>query len=126
MFQTNKNMQLTSAQQLTHEPANAAQQGKPKRRADEVWHCREYWTGDSRYGQFTNGDGYHYFEIKGSGIIVKALEYYETDDGEEHSSEVPELIGINWFGFFGFEDDELLETVPEHEFAYIEGLMKKS
>ena len=57
---------------------------------------------------------------------LEAEEADRNDDGEEHSSEVPELIGINWFEFFGFEDDELLETVPEHEFAYIEGLMKKS
>lgn len=117
-------MHLSSAQQLNHEATNSGK-AKPKRHAEEIWHCREYWTGDSRDGQFTNGDGYHYFEMKGGGTITKALEYYETDDGEEHSTEVPELVGINWFEFFGFEDDELLEIVPEHEFAYIEGLMKK-
>lgn len=118
-------MMFSSAQALTHEQALA---GKPRpvRRPDEIWHCREYWSGDSRDGQFTNGDGYHYFEMKGSGLIIKALEYYETDDGEERSTEVPELIGINWFEFFGFDDDELLENVPEHEFAYVEGLLKKT
>ena len=118
-------MILKSAQPCNHEPS-ANVKLKPVRKPDEVWHCREYWTGDSRDGQFTNGDGYHYFEMKGSGVIIKALEYYETDDGEEHTTEVPELVGINWFEFFGFEDDELLETVPEHEFAYVEGLMKKA
>jgi hypothetical protein len=118
-------MTFKSAQPLTHEHSEGAK-ALPVRRPDEVWHCREYWTGDSRDGQYTNGDGYHYFEMKGSGIITKALEYYETEDGEERSTEVPELVGINWFQFFGFEDDELLEDVPEHEFAYIEGLLKKA
>ena len=99
--------------------------GKPSRDAQEVWHCREYWSGDSRDGQYCNGDGYHYFEMKGDGIIMKAFEYYETDDGEEKTTELPELVGINWFQFFGFEDDELLETVPEHEFTYVEQLIKK-
>lgn len=93
--------------------------------ADDVWYCREYWNGDSRDGQYTNGDGYHYFRMKGDGIVQSAIEYYETDDGEEHSCDVPELVGINWFEFFGFEDDELLEKVPEHEFVYIEQLVKK-
>lgn len=92
---------------------------------EKTWHCREYWTGDSRDGQYCNGDGYHYFEMKGDGIIAKALEYYETDEGEEKTTELPELVGTNWFEFFGFEDDELLETVAEHEFDYIEQLIKK-
>lgn len=97
------------------------------RNPDEVWHAREYWSGDSRDGQYANGDGYHYFELKGSGLVLRAFEYYETDDGEEHATELAELVGINWFSFFGFEEsDELLETVPEHEFAYVAELAKKS
>ena len=102
--------------------------GLPKARApDEIWYAREYWSGDSRDGQFTNGDGYHYFELKGSGFVLRAYEYYETDDGEEKVAELPELVGIDWFAFFGFEeDDELLEIVPEHEFSYVSDLVKKS
>lgn len=93
---------------------------------DALWYCREYWNGDSKDGQYTNGDGYHYFEMRGDGKITKALEYYETDDGEERAIELPELVGINWYKFFGFDDDdELLESVPEHEFSYIEQLQKK-
>ncbi len=99
---------------------------RKKRKADEVWYCREYWNGDSRDGQYTNGDGYHYFEMKGDGNVLRAFEYYETDDGEEHTTSVPELAGINWFSFFGFDDEELLETVPEHEFNYVEQLIKNS
>ena len=78
----------------------------------------------NRDGQYANGDGYHYFEMKGQGLIIKAIEFYETDDGEEHTTEVPELVGLNWFGFFGFEDDEILEAVSPHEFSYIESLLK--
>lgn len=84
--------------------------------------CREYWTGDSKDGQFTNGDGYHYYEMKGNGDVLDAYEYYETDDGEEHVSHLPELIGVNWFSYFGFEDDELLENVAEQEYEYVRNL----
>lgn len=90
--------------------------------SDQIWYCREYWCGDSKDGQYVNGDGYHYFEMTGDGKILKAFEYYETDDGEEKATELPELVGLNWFGYFGFEDDEILEAVPFHEFNYIEEL----
>ena len=100
---------------------------RTERKEDEIWYCREYWTGDSRDGLYLNGDGYHYFQMRGNGVVQKAVEYYETDESEERSSEVPELIGINWFEFFGFEDEELLEIVPEHEFQYIcEFILKKN
>jgi hypothetical protein len=110
-----------------HEIASSQtdQAKRVSRSSDETWYCREYWNGDSRDGQYSNGDGYHYFEMRGDGVVQKAFEYYETDDGEERTTEVPELVGINWFDFFGFEDEELLESVPEHEFAYIESLLKK-
>lgn len=106
-------------------PQALAETPRVKRDADQVWWCREYWCGDSRDGQYTSGDGYHYFEMKGDGTIVRALEYYETDDSEERTTELQELVGLNWFQFFGFEDEELLEQVSEHEFGYIEGLLKK-
>jgi hypothetical protein len=98
-----------------------------KRGNDEIWYAREYWNGDSKDGIYQNGDGYHYFELKGTGKITRAIEYYETDDGEEHATEISELVGIHWFEFFGFEEaDELLESVPEHEFLYISELMSKN
>ncbi|MEN9808684.1 MAG: hypothetical protein RLZZ488_251 [Pseudomonadota bacterium] len=124
MFKRTQQM-TKSAQPLSHEHTLASA-ARPRRRPDEIWHCREYWTGDSRDGQYTNGDGYHYFEMRGDGVIVKALEYYETEDGEERTNEVPELVGINWYEFFGFDDDELLEDVPEHEFTYVEQLIRKA
>jgi len=100
----------------------------PKARGpQEIWYAREYWSGDSRDGQYINGDGYHYFELKGPGHVLRAVEYYETDDGEERAVDVPELVGIDWFSFFGFEEnDDLLEIVPEHEFGYISDLVKKA
>jgi hypothetical protein len=97
---------------------------RKKRKTDEIWYCREYWNGDSRDGQYLNGDGYHYFEMQGDGQVLKAYEYYETDDGEECTTLVSELVGINWFDFFGFEDEELLEEVPAHEFNDVEQLLK--
>jgi hypothetical protein len=101
---------------------------KPRARlAHEIWYAREYWCGDSKDGMYANGDGYHFFEIKGNGHITKALEYYETDDGEEHALELPELVGINWFEFFGFEEaDELLEPVAEYEFIHVSEIVGKS
>jgi hypothetical protein len=98
---------------------------RKKRKSDEIWYCREGWNGDSRDGQFINGEGYHYFEMKGDGHILNAFEYYETDDGEEKASIVPELIGINWFTFFGFEDEEILDILKEYQFRRVEEIAKK-
>jgi hypothetical protein len=99
---------------------------QPSRDPDVIWHCREYWNGDSKDGHLINGDGYHYFEMKGNGYILRALEFYETEDGEEKSTELPELVGLNWFQFFGFEDDEILEGIAAHEFFHVESLLKKT
>ncbi len=111
--------------QTTSTKVTSIEPNRVERNKDDYWYCREFWSGDSRDGQYSNGDGYHYFEMKGDGFIQKAFEYYETDDGEERVTEVPELIGINWFKFFGFEDEELLEKIPEHEFTYVEQLVQK-
>ena len=97
---------------------------RTQRKEDEVWFCREYWTGDSRDGLYLNGDGYHYFQMKGPGVIARAIEYYETDEGDERSTEATELVGVNWFEFFGFDDEELLEAIDENEFYYIDSLIK--
>ena len=98
-----------------------------KKSDDEIWYAREYWSGDSKDGIYTNGDGYHYFEMKGRGSILKAFEYYETDEGEEHVTVLNEFVGMNWFDTFGYQEDEdeVLETIPEHEFNYVEGLVKQ-
>ena len=84
--------------------------------------CREYWNGDSRDGQYTNGDGYHYFQMRPDGFVIDAYEYYETDDGEERATRLGEFVGINWYDTFGFEDDEILEAVSRQEFEMIRDL----
>lgn len=89
---------------------------------DEIWYCKEFWYGDSRDGQYLNGDGYHYFEMQGDGHILRAFEFYETDEGEERCLEMPDLVGVNWFSLFGFEDDEVLENITTHEFSYVQSL----
>ncbi len=88
----------------------------------EIWYCKEYWNGDSRDGQYLNGEGYHYFQMKGSGEILKAYEFYETDDGDEKATPLEDMIGLNWFEYFGYKDDELLDIIADHDFFAIEGL----
>lgn len=110
----------------SNENSEASTSARKKHAPDTTWHCREPWFGDSRDGQLINGEGYHYFQMKGDGHIEKAIEWYESDDGEEHTSDVPELVGLNWYEFFGYDDDEILETVPSHEFSYIENLTQNS
>lgn len=80
---------------------------------------KEFWYGDPRDGSLENIDGYHYFKINEQGDILEAFEYYEGDDGEEHISAMQDFIGINWFQDLGYEDDELLESIPEIEYLMI-------
>ena len=98
------------------------------RSAHEVWYCKEYWNGDSKDGVYVNGDGYHFYKIEGNGNIIDAFEFYESDDGEERSLHLPDLIGINWYAFFGYteNDSELLEPVPEHAFGHVKRTSHKS
>jgi len=87
-----------------------------------IWYCKEYWMGDSRDGRCQNGDGFHFYEMQGDGFILKAFEYFETEDGEECSAPLSDFIGLNWFQFFGFEDDDLLEKIAPHQFYMVEEL----
>src|SRR5690348_11438854 len=89
---------------------------------EAIWYCRECWNGNSRDGLFTNGDGYHYYEMLGDGTIQKAFEYYETDDAEERVTPLTDFIGMNWFEIFGAHDEEILESVSEYEFCKIVSL----
>ncbi len=104
----------------SNQTSNVTKSGSSKDGVER--YCREYWTGDSRDGQYLNGDGYHYFQMKDDGFVIDAYEYYETDDGEERSCRLSEFVGINWFDYFGFEDDELLEEVPHQEFELIKSI----
>lgn len=88
----------------------------------EVIFTREYWTGDSRDGAIVNGDGYHYYRMSKSGVIMEAYEFYETDDGVEVASPLPEMQNVDWKKDLGFEDMEALDMIDEHEFSRIREL----
>ena len=84
--------------------------------------AREYWTGDSRDGAIINGDGYHYYRMSGAGLILEAYEFYETDDGSEVASPLPEMRNVDWLNDLGFEDMDALDVIDEMEFQRIREL----
>ena len=94
---------------------------KPKV-VEEVTYAREYWNGDSRDGVLVNGDGYHYYRMTKAGKILEAYEFYETDDGAEFASPLPEMLNINWLLDLGFEDFEALDAIKEFDFERVKGL----
>ena len=87
--------------------------------------AKEYWTGDSRDGRLINGDGYHYYEMLDDGKIIDAYEFYESDDGTEVVSPLPEMKNISWLGDLGFEDWEVLDLIKKHEFDRIKTMLVK-
>lgn len=87
--------------------------------SDAETFAREYWTGDSRDGVLVNGDGYHYYRMTKEGKILEAYEYYETEDGREFVSPLPEMLNIHWIDDLGFEDFEALDTIKEFDFQRI-------
>ena len=80
---------------------------------------KEYWSGDSKDGMIINGDGYHFFKMDEAGNIIEAYELYETDDGDEVVTPLPEMHKVNWLKDLGFNDFETLEKIDEHEFFNI-------
>jgi hypothetical protein len=86
--------------------------------------CRETWAGDSRDGKFINGEGYHYFKMSEEGEVLDAFEYYETEEGQEVVTKVPEMKGVHWLKDLGFEDFETLEMIAEHQFDHIKELLQ--
>jgi hypothetical protein len=85
-------------------------------------YTREYWTGDSRDGAVVNGDGYHYYRMSPAGLIIEAYEFYETDDGVEVASPLPEMHNVNWKQDLGFEDMDALDMIDEREFDRVKEL----
>ena len=85
-------------------------------------YTKEYWTGDSRDGAVVNGDGYHYYKMSKNGLIMEAYEFYETDDGVEVASPLPEMLNVNWKEDLGFEDMDALDLIEESEFHRIRDL----
>lgn len=86
---------------------------------------KEYWTGDSRDGAVVNGDGYHYYMMAENGKILEAYEFYETDDGVEVASPLPEMLNVNWRSDLGFDDMEALDKIDEFEFFRVKELTQK-
>ena len=107
----------------TLKAVTAEDKGPSKLRApvapgDETY-AKEYWTGDSRDGVLVNGDGYHYYRMTKAGQILEAYEYYETDDGREFVSPLPEMLNVHWIEDLGFEDFEALDMIKEFDFQRI-------
>jgi hypothetical protein len=86
-------------------------------------YAREYWTGDSRDGALVNGDGYHYYKMEGEGMILEAYEFYETDDGTEVVSPLPEMQNVSWKKDLGFDNFEALDMIDESEFERVRALL---
>lgn len=91
--------------------------------ADSVY-AKEYWNGDSRDGVLVNGDGYHFYRMEDGGLIKEAVEYYETDEGVEVASPLPEMIGVHWVKDLGFDEGEALEPITQSEFDRIKELLE--
>jgi hypothetical protein len=89
--------------------------------------AKEYWTGDSRDGSLVNGDGCHYYRMdpKG-GTILEAFEMYESDEGDEVVTPMPEMKNIAWITDLGFDDLEALEMIEEREFRRVKRLLETS
>jgi hypothetical protein len=56
------------------------------------------------------------------GLIMEAYEFYETDDGVEVASPLPEMQNVDWKKDLGFEDMEALDLIDEGEFRRIQEL----
>lgn len=89
---------------------------------EEHMFTREYWTGDSRDGALVNGDGYHFFKMEPKGTILEAYELYETDEGDEIVTPLPEMLRVGWLSDLGFEDFDVLEFIDQKEFDRIKKL----
>ncbi len=86
--------------------------------------AKEYWSGDSRDGSLVNGDGCHYYRMQAGGVIIEAFEHYESEDGDEVVTPMPEMKNIGWIDDLGFDDLEALELIEEREFRRIKRLME--
>ena len=87
---------------------------------------KEFWSGDSRDGKCVNGEGYHYFKMTEDGLILEAMELYDSDDGEEVVSNVPEMNKVHWIKDLGFHDMDTLDALDESEFRRAKEILTKS
>ncbi len=90
--------------------------------AENYIFTKEYWIGDSRDGVIVNGDGYHFFRMLSRGTILEAYEVYETDDGDEVVTPLPEMHNVSWIDDFGFKNLDDLDLIEEREFSRVKNL----
>jgi hypothetical protein len=83
------------------------------------FYTREQWYGDSRDGVIMAGEGWHYFRMTKPGTILEAFEVYETEDGEEIVTPLPDMEQVDWLADLGFEDLEALEKIEKRSFDRI-------
>jgi hypothetical protein len=88
----------------------------------DVIFVREYWSGDSRDGSIVNGDGYHFFKMSSPSLILEAFELYETDDGTEVVTRLPEMENIDWVTDLGFANLDDLDVISERDYQKIKDL----
>ncbi len=84
---------------------------------------KEYWSGNSRDGGLMEGDGYHFIRMAEDGQILEAIEYYETMEGEEVVTPMPELVNVNWYRDLGYDSIETLDVVKESEFNRLKKIL---
>ena len=87
---------------------------------------REYWTGSSRDGLIFEGDGYHYYRMSSDGKILEAYEYYETDDGDEVVTPLPEMENVSWQKDLGFDDFGDLDEISKYDFERVKEMQNKA
>jgi len=87
---------------------------------------KESWTGESKDGVISNGEGSHFFCMNKKGDILEAYELYESEEGYEVVTPMPEMESVNWYHDLGFEDLEILEEISANEFMQIKILLEKT
>ena len=87
---------------------------------------KEFWSGDSRDGKFQNGEGFHYFKMTEDGLILEALEVYDSEEGVEVVSNVPEMSKVHWIKDLGFHDFDTLDGLEKSEFERVKEILVKS
>ena len=90
--------------------------------SQEVIYTKEVWTGDSRDGAVTNGEGSHFFRMHRNGRIVEAYEVYEDEEGKCVVTPLPDLCNVSWIDDLGFQDLGALDFISEKDFQKIKDL----
>jgi len=90
---------------------------------DKLYYFCEEWSGDSKDGVIINGEGFHFFQMTIDGYINEAYEVYESEEGDEIVTPLPEMTNISWTKDLGFENMEALDKINKMDFQRIKSLM---